>query len=111
FLHLMMECGNVSGDVFAPIIICHESFVTRAREMNYLQRHAVQERQGLDQRLINSAGTLASSHHQQRRKVFLKPEFPTCKFAVQAHKLGSDGSAGDFRMCFWKKRGAFLKPE
>jgi hypothetical protein len=71
----------------------------------------LQERQRFDQRLIDSARPLAASHYKQRRQILIQSEFSARDPPIQTHQFGSNRRAGDFGVCFWKKRSAFLEAE
>src|SRR5437667_1946780 len=109
FFHPMMESSYVSREIFSAIIICNQAFIARAGKMDHLQRRTLQERQRFDQRLINSARTLAASHHEQRGEILLQSKPSTRIASIQMHQFGPDWCAGDFCMRFWEKGCAFLK--
>ena len=71
FFHPMVKSSDVSRDIFAAIVICNQAFIPRAGEVDHLERHTLQEWDGFDQRLINSARTLAASHNKQRGKILV----------------------------------------
>src|SRR5437588_12562191 len=61
FFHPMMKSGDVSRDIFSAIVVRNEAFIPRAGQVDHLQRRTLQEWQRFDQRLIDSARTLAPS--------------------------------------------------
>jgi len=111
FFHMMMKRGDVSGDSFAAIIFRDLPFITRAGEMNDLERRVAEERQRFDNRLINSARALTSTHHQHRCDIAAQSEFLPGRLSIQAFELVPNRRAGQFGAHFGKKRGAFFEAE
>ena len=99
----MMKSGDVSRDIFSAIVVRNEAFIPRAGQVDHLQRRTLQEWQRFDQRLIDSARTLAPSHHEQRREIFVQLKLLARNLPVQTHQFGPDRRAGDFGVRFWKK--------
>ena len=111
FFHMMMKRSDVSGDSFASIIVRHQPFIARSGKMNHLQSSVAQEWQRFDDRLINSARALTSTHHQHRRDIRLQSEFLPCRSSIQAFELCANRRAGQLRSHLRKEGGAFFEAE
>jgi hypothetical protein len=71
----------------------------------------MQGRQRFDDRLVDSAGALASAHDQEREEILAQPEPLPREFLIDGLKLFADRRAGYFSPRFRKKRRAFLEAE
>src|ERR1700750_1291137 len=107
----MMKGRDAGGQIFAAIVIRNQTFIANTGKVDYLQRSAAQKRQRLNHCLINSARTLAASHHEQRENVRAQSELFTRRHPIQTNELSPDWRPRNFCIGFWEKWRAFLKAE
>src|ERR1044071_2053291 len=108
FLHCVMKRRDKGGDSFPLIIVGHEPFLPRSGKMDHLDRNSLQRRQRPYHCLIDASCSLASTHHQKRKKIFLETKPLPRDFLIEALKFLPDWSPSHFRADFGEKRSAFL---